>query len=437
MSNKPYASALNKAPHLLHIVDVINTRMDLLDMQVQENRVYLIDEVRASALYFLAQQFNVLGYKGWILAEGEQERRDLIKRAIELHRYKGTPWAVKESIRSLGFNDVTLIERVGLITNYYNGAIIHNGAEVYGGEDTGEWATFSVIINGSNWSQAIDGNYVTALLALIDEYKNVRSHLIDVILRLDFEDSMDMLDDDSMGNDVELEDELDMTLNYDGTATYSGVYDHDLTSDSLSLDIEAPTTTVITYAAVEGEEEVSINIDLPVGTVINWGDGMTTTVGADEFVFAHTYGTSGEERTVSFLSDGATFMNPCGISTNVIKNITGLPSTLAQLYITAHEMVEIDLSNITNLTKFECKNGPLQSVVMPEDAPNIDSFDISYNTMSVANLSDLIILIDSYGGSNGTFDSRYQTPPAPITSGEVINSIIALYDRSWSVLYDF
>ncbi|MCP0736551.1 phage tail protein I, partial [Salmonella enterica subsp. enterica serovar Mbandaka] len=57
--------------------------------------VYLVDIVDASALPSLAGQFHVQGLEGWLFAANEQEKRELIKQAIELHKYKGTPWAVR------------------------------------------------------------------------------------------------------------------------------------------------------------------------------------------------------------------------------------------------------------------------------------------------------------------------------------------------------
>lgn len=63
--------------------------------------VYMIDEVDARALPILAEQFDVLGYKGMRLALTEADKRALIKKAIELHRYKGSVWAVREAMKAI------------------------------------------------------------------------------------------------------------------------------------------------------------------------------------------------------------------------------------------------------------------------------------------------------------------------------------------------
>jgi P2-related tail formation protein len=82
------------------------------DLKLEALLVYIIDQVDEKALYSLAEQFDVLGYKGWKLASTVDDRRSLIKRAIELHRFKGTVWAVKEAMKSIGFTDAVILEHV-------------------------------------------------------------------------------------------------------------------------------------------------------------------------------------------------------------------------------------------------------------------------------------------------------------------------------------
>jgi len=61
--------------------------------------VYIIDHVDSSALPHLAWQFHI---EGWELARTEQEKRNLIKKAIELHRYKGTLLGIKTACQLAG-----------------------------------------------------------------------------------------------------------------------------------------------------------------------------------------------------------------------------------------------------------------------------------------------------------------------------------------------
>lgn len=72
------------------------------DIDLTPVLVYLIDAVDESVLGHLAEQFHIHGDEGWLLAQTGQSRRELIKRSIELHRHKGTPWAVKQLLDAVG-----------------------------------------------------------------------------------------------------------------------------------------------------------------------------------------------------------------------------------------------------------------------------------------------------------------------------------------------
>ncbi|HCB5555461.1 TPA: phage tail protein I [Salmonella enterica subsp. enterica serovar Ouakam] len=115
--------------------------------------VYLVDIVDASALPSLAEQFHVQGLEGWLFAVNEQEKRELIKQAIELHKYKGTPWAVRRVLEILSLP--------GTISEWFE----------YGGKAY----FFKVEIKLIN--QGMDENLFNNLVDLIHEYKNVRSKL--------------------------------------------------------------------------------------------------------------------------------------------------------------------------------------------------------------------------------------------------------------------
>ncbi|EHZ7581201.1 phage tail protein I [Salmonella enterica] len=115
--------------------------------------VYLVDIVDASALPSLAEQFHVQGPEGWLFAANEQEKRELIKQAIELHKYKGTPWAVRRVLEILSLP--------GTISEWFE----------YGGKAY----FFKVEIKLIN--QGMDENLFNNLVDLIHEYKNVRSKL--------------------------------------------------------------------------------------------------------------------------------------------------------------------------------------------------------------------------------------------------------------------
>ena len=119
-----------------------------LENDLSKLLVYLIDQVEESALNFLAWQFHIEGYDQ---AQTVQEKRNLIKSAIELHRYKGTPYAIKKVFQVLGL-DASLQEWFD-----YNG-------DPY---------KFKVLVK----SIIQDEDTYRRLTELINEYKNVRSWL--------------------------------------------------------------------------------------------------------------------------------------------------------------------------------------------------------------------------------------------------------------------
>ena len=73
--------------------------------------VYLIDDVDASALPHLAEQFNVYGRSQWQLCQTDTDKRNLIKNAVPVHRKKGTPWAIQQAILAVGFDAVDVVTR--------------------------------------------------------------------------------------------------------------------------------------------------------------------------------------------------------------------------------------------------------------------------------------------------------------------------------------
>ena len=116
--------------------------------------VNLFDRVDASALASLAGQFHVMGDEGWNLAGTESARRALLKRAIELHRHKGTPWAVRTALETALPTEATIKEWFA-----------------YDGDPFFFRARLDVSELG------MDESDMTSAVRLILDYKNVRSWL--------------------------------------------------------------------------------------------------------------------------------------------------------------------------------------------------------------------------------------------------------------------
>lgn len=113
--------------------------------------IYLVDEVESSALPHLAEQFHILGNEGWLFTSSDTEQRELIKRAVQIHRYKGTKFALEKVLEALNLN--------GKITEWFQ----YSGLPYY----------FKVIIDLQN--RSFDSTTEKQLFDLIEETKNVRS----------------------------------------------------------------------------------------------------------------------------------------------------------------------------------------------------------------------------------------------------------------------
>ena len=119
---------------------VLISRLAALDLTTL--LVYRIDSVVDDALPFLAWQFDILSplwqliapvalgvdaltnidllidvdnliESGGLITElalSETAQRELVKSAIALHRFRGTPWAIKQALASLGWATVSLLE---------------------------------------------------------------------------------------------------------------------------------------------------------------------------------------------------------------------------------------------------------------------------------------------------------------------------------------
>lgn len=208
-------SAISNVEHLAAFDLVAAKRLG--DIPLERLLVYMIDTVDASALPYLAIQFDVLGFKGMRLATTEAQQREVIKKAIEIKRHSGTPWAIKEALRSIGYPDAVLIENAG--TGQYG------------------WAQFRIELNvGDN---AISTEKLDELIQMINIYKGTRNHLLDLSYELTFtEEALNIIDESNENPSVDDDDVIYAGGNfkYDGSGLYDG--DHNYSSDTDVLEIQ-------------------------------------------------------------------------------------------------------------------------------------------------------------------------------------------------------
>ncbi|MGC1189714.1 MAG: phage tail protein, partial [Candidatus Binatus sp.] len=179
---------------------VLIARLAALDLTTL--LIYRIDSVVASALPFLAWQFDILSplwqliapvalgvdaltnidllidvdnliEAGGLVTEltlTEAAQRDLLKSAIGLHRFRGTPWAIKQALASLGWATVTLLE----------------GQTSWGGvayPSSQGWAVFRVMIDLAA-GQGVSIGAASTAAAAANFFKPARAWLDSVLFAL-------------------------------------------------------------------------------------------------------------------------------------------------------------------------------------------------------------------------------------------------------------
>ena len=182
---------------------------DFLEFE-QALKIYNFDTVGVSALPHLAEQLDVTGFRGWILADTEEKQRNLLKQAIELHRHAGTPWAIRTALETLGYLNVQITENpeVSVDPIYYDGTYYYDGTRAYSGE-AGTQILYGGFIVNLQTAGSLSPEKEALVIACINAWKNVRSHLIQLL--------------------------TSALLVYDGTAYYDGEYNYSGIRSELAL----------------------------------------------------------------------------------------------------------------------------------------------------------------------------------------------------------
>jgi phage tail P2-like protein len=207
------ATGIAGVPHLKAFDAMAAARMNAVEIEAV--LIYIIDTVSASALPILANQFDVEGFRGYGLATTDEQRRAIIKQAIELKRYMGTVWAIKQAMVAVGYTDAVLIEGVDT------------------GDVATDWARFKIeSVLGD--TIGVEGTSQSDLAKLVREYKPVRSVLEGISYVIAISDKMGVLKDtlNLTYTSPSLTEDLgyiarfyDGSFNYDGSAKFIESHD--------------------------------------------------------------------------------------------------------------------------------------------------------------------------------------------------------------------
>lgn len=220
--NTILASSVNAIQNISVFDRMVQSRLASIDLSAM--CMYLIDVCPVEALPILAKQFDMLGFNGWVLCDTEDQRRSLIKRAIELKKYRGTPWSVVEALKSVGFRDVRIQE--GASGALYDDTYTYDGTITHGG---GNWASFRINLLDLGEQKGFSSAQLGLIKEVVNKYKAARCSLLDVILVVSVSDYFDETEDEFTINAyVPDSDEFNVNHTYngegihDGSWTYSG-----------------------------------------------------------------------------------------------------------------------------------------------------------------------------------------------------------------------
>lgn len=200
MEESVLSSEIRSKEHLRAFDDLAAFRFAAIELE--KILVYAIDTVDADALPFLAEQFNVLGLRGWNSAKTEQDKRDLIKRAVELHRFAGTPYAIRRALQSVGYADIQFEEGVGPL---YDGYFLYDGTITYG---AGNWATFRATVDLGE-GKGINSVDTPELIGLINTWKNARSKLVGLYYKATVSDNVTAVEETTLNATIVHQDTVD------------------------------------------------------------------------------------------------------------------------------------------------------------------------------------------------------------------------------------
>jgi P2-related tail formation protein len=180
MADRQLIASSLAASRLAVFETIIGDRFDNIDLSSM--MIYLIDVVDSSALPWLASQLDVDSFKGFDQCTTDDQRRSILKEAIDLHRHIGTKSAIEKACSLIGFTPAAINENVPL---------------TIGGNPV--WCAFSVQLNPSDLS-IFTADSLTMLRQYINYYKNARSILTEIYIGQSFADDIFVSDETGRDN---------------------------------------------------------------------------------------------------------------------------------------------------------------------------------------------------------------------------------------------
>lgn len=189
------ADSIRDVPQFAAFDALFANRFEGMAEKLDNLLVYIISNVSSQVLPYLAEQFDIATDPLYMAAATDDQRRAAIAQAIQLKRYIGTVYAIKQAIAASGLPGATLVEGINT------------------GDPSTDWARFAITVPLLP-NQGINTVASQNLLDLINRYKNKRSWLIGGVTYL-----LNLVE-----NDVSAQFNDQLTIN-EGTGGYSDSID--------------------------------------------------------------------------------------------------------------------------------------------------------------------------------------------------------------------
>lgn len=166
---------------------------------------------------------DLLPWLAWTVSVDEWQsewtevvKREVIAQSKTLHAHKGSVWAVKKALESVGYGaNSEIIE--GAEVRHYDGTLFADGSSYFEGES---WAKYSISVDLGE-SQGISVGASANARSIIERAAPVRCHLTDIGWKSDIADTVAVNEIAAINLSISQEDITPWQIRYDGSKQYN------------------------------------------------------------------------------------------------------------------------------------------------------------------------------------------------------------------------
>jgi phage tail P2-like protein len=196
----------------------------------------------------------------WDSAWPESVKRQVVARSAEMHRKKGTPWAVRAALVAQGYEDVELHE--GLPAMLYDGSDSYAGVDRFDGE--ARWAVYRIVLDLGGIKPLTEAERAR-IRASLSRVAPLRCHLRELAWRSTVRDVLDTEDASDIAVALRPTEVWPLGLRYDGSIAHdqAQVTRHDATKQ-----YDAAVLYTGRHGELERYDTRTDELDVAVGIVL-------------------------------------------------------------------------------------------------------------------------------------------------------------------------